>query len=220
MDLMKYIDIHTHSPDRENSILNIFIQEFNFDEDLKNISSGIHPWHIKSVDVSNELKKLEFAAKNNLILSVGEIGLDKKIQTDFNLQKEIFKKQLLIAEKYSLPVIIHCVKAFNELISVKKEIQPKTLWIIHGFNNNLQVAKELIKHNCFLSFGEAILKENSNAGKIIKELPLENVFFETDESDVEIEIIYKTASEILGVKTEELTDIVNDNFLRCFRKEL
>ncbi|MFA8341941.1 MAG: TatD family hydrolase [Rhodothermaceae bacterium] len=215
-----FIDIHTHNNDSDLSIVNLFLQEINFSlPKEKLISAGIHPWHISEINLQSELEKLFQLAESGEICAIGEIGLDLLTKSSLPEQKKIFEQQLEIAEKFQLPVIIHCVKAFNEIVSIRKKRSNQTNWIIHGFNNNLQIAKELIKHKCFISFGAALLKNNSNASNIIKEIPLQNIFLETDESENKIEEIYNKAAELLNIETKELQQKIRENFTRCFGKD-
>lgn len=215
-----FIDIHTHNNNSDLSIVNLFLQEINSSlPKEKLISSGIHPWHISEINLQNEIEKLFLLAESGEICAIGEIGLDLLTKSSLPEQKKIFEQQLEIAEKFQLPVIIHCVKAFNEIVSIRKKRSNQTSWIIHGFNNNLQIAKELIKHKCFISFGAALLKNNSNASNIIKEIPLQNVFLETDESENKIEEIYNKAAELLNIEVKELQQKIRENFTRCFGKD-
>ena len=216
---MKYLDIHTHTVKKTDSVLNVFIQNLNVSQKYTGkISSGLHPWHINNINIEFELTKLEQYAEKGFLTAIGETGLDKISETDYELQKEVFLKHIYIAEKYSFPLIIHCVKSYNEIIEIKKKIKPVNPWIFHGFNKNSLIAKELIKHNCFLSFGEAILRNNSKTNESLKEIPLDRVFFETDESESEIKEIYETASKILNIGTDKLRLKIAENFNRCFEK--
>lgn len=217
--MSKYYNIHTHSSEKDFSIKNVFLQEIKNPENLdKQISAGIHPWHISDVNIELELLKLKELCERDKLLAIGEIGLDFLIKEPLDFQKNVFIEQIKVAKEFNLPIIIHCVKAFNELISIKKDDKNNLYWIIHGFNNNAQIAKELINHNCFISFGAALLKNDSNAQKVIPQIPLENLFLETDESDLDIEIIYKKAANLLNLPVEKLCLYIEENYDKCFKK--
>jgi TatD DNase family protein len=79
---------------------------------------------------------IEEKLKDENCFALGECGLDKITASDFELQKVVFKKQIQLSEKHQKPLIIHCVKAHQELIEIKKELKPKQVWIFHGFNTN------------------------------------------------------------------------------------
>jgi TatD DNase family protein len=116
-------------------------------------------------------------------------------------------------------MIIHCVKAFNELIRIKKENKVSVPMIIHGFNNNEQIAEQLLKENFYLSFGKAILINNSNAQKVFKNTGIEKLFLETDDSDVSIKSIFDKAAELKGMSVEELKEKIYLNFKTIFDHE-
>src|SRR5690606_7693384 len=107
-----YINIHTHSIHQSEGTISIY--NANLVEDFlpqKNFSIGIHPWNADST-YEEELQKLIQLASDNKLSFIGECGLDKLKCNDFNLQVNVFKSQLEIADKFKIPVILHCVKAF------------------------------------------------------------------------------------------------------------
>ena len=141
--------------------------------------------------------------------------MDKLIAVDFELQKEVFKKQIQLSEKYKKPLIIHCVKAHQEIIEIKKEVNPKQVWILHGFNKNKQLAESLLKNGIILSFGSAIIK-NKKLQEVLVELPISSLLLETDASELEIQEIYQKASEIKNSSLIDLQVAIYQNFKRIF----
>lgn len=137
---------------------------------------GVHPWNINSTDLNSAIHELEISASNSNVIAIGEIGLDRIIETPLFIQEDVLQKQLLIAEKYNKPVIIHCVKCFSELISIRKKRQPKLPWIIHDFRKNNQIAEDLIALGCYLSFGKALLT-NKKLQSVFQSLPINKLFF-------------------------------------------
>lgn len=216
MTTIPYIDFHTHKSENENNVIsikNIFPSENNIIDksNFRLFSTGLHPSFI-----SSEYEK-ELAINKNLIkdkgfVSVGEIGLDRLTKTDFKLQEEVFKTQVEIAQVINKPIIIHCVRAFPELIRILKQLKITVPVIFHGFNSNLQIAKELIKNGYYFSFGYDLLKPASNAAKTIKNIPREKIFLETDDKDVSIQEIYMKASELLDIQLDILLSQVHNNF--------
>ncbi len=217
---MKYIDIHTHNKgsDENISILNLFPERVPDIEENGLYSIGLHPWYINESRVETDLHIIDTAAINDNILAVGETGLDKFAKAPRNLQKYIFGKQVKISEKYRKPLIIHCVGMFNELIRIKKEHSAASVWIIHGFNSNLQIARELIKNGFYLSFGQALLNNRSNAAGILPKIPLDRIFFETDDSGIDIEKIYNIAAFVLGMRVEDLCKETENSFNKIFKR--
>jgi len=211
-----YIDIHTHtlknSPEAIE-ILNLRAGKVYPNINATHLSYGIHPWDTnkteiyKLIDQVNQIKNLT---------AIGECGLDKYKGANMTTQIELFKNHIHISERINKPLIIHCVGCFNELLALKKEIKPLQPWIIHGFNSHPQLAIQLNKANIYLSFGESLLKENSNAEKSLKILPAENWFLETDESALPIEIIYQQAAKITQTKLNDLKQQLANRFISIF----
>lgn len=217
---MREIDIHTHQFKSETfiQIKNIFAQDLPLFSDEGFYSTGIHPWHIEQVDMEQCLHSIELATDQKNILAVGECGLDLSITTDFAAQEWCFRKQIEIAEKYSKPLIIHCVRSFSELIKLKKELKTTIPWIIHGFQGNEQTALQLIRHNFYFSVGESLLT-NHLKKEILILLPPDRLFLETDDHEISITKIYSLASQILKIDEETLSGIIQENFKRLFGSE-
>ena len=219
------LNFHTHQPKKSSEeviIINQIIPQTEealeclLVDDLMHTSiysAGIHPWYISVNNQKLQLEKLHQLAKNQEIKLIGECGLDRLKGASLPLQEEIFIKQIRIAEEVNKPIIIHCVKCFNELISIKKIIRPKVPMIVHGFNNNLTIAQMLLDRGFYLSIGSAILQENSNATKALVQIPLERLFLETDEKEVSIFEIYEKVSFILKIPLNKLEDIIFANYL-------
>lgn len=218
MSVIPYINIHTHhiSSCKNNiAIYNQPIQKEQIEEDR--ISIGIHPWDIDSINCEKAIFRIKNMCEYESVKVIGEIGLDKMIDADFERQKTIFLQQLTIAEENQLPIIVHCVKAFSELLQIRKETEGKMPWIIHGYRKNVQLAKNLIDANCYLSFGDALIR-NKKLQESFQAIPLNAVFFETDESSISIEEIYKCAAQLKEIKLKKLTSIIEQNYKKIIRK--
>jgi len=197
-----FIDIHTH---RSVDQVNISIHNLTFDKaDIlfsKNekclYSLGFHPWHAD--EYSEELiTKLNVWIHEGRIAIIGECGLDKNSMFPLEMQLNVFEKQIILSEYSKTPMIIHCVGCFNELLELKKRINPHQLWIIHGFRGKPELAKQLLNAGCSLSYGEHFNPES------IRVTPIDQLFVETDESLLSITEIYLTISKIKKCKPEEL----------------
>ena len=170
----------------------------------------IIPWFIKDKWQEQLNNVMKYSILENC-KAIGECGLDKNINTDFSLQKQIFKAHITLSENIKKPLIIHCVKSFSEVIAIKKEMRPQQLWVLHGFRKNITIANELIKNNIKLSFGKALL-EDEKLQNILATLSIENFFLETDDADICIQKIYQKASEIKGISVEDLNLLLSQNF--------
>ncbi|HEY1056222.1 MAG TPA: TatD family hydrolase, partial [Emticicia sp.] len=173
----------------------------------------IHPWYINENSAKLQLKKLAGIASDPAIKFIGECGLDRLKGAPLPLQEEIFIKQIRIAEEVKKPVIIHCVKCYNELISIKKIVRPRIPFIVHGFNTKIEIARQLLDKGFYLSLGGALLHEESNALKVLQEIPLEKLFLETDDKDISIVDIYQKAAEVKNLSLVVMEKILFDNYL-------
>jgi len=210
----KFINIHTHKKEASNvlAIYNVDVSEKIPENSY--FSIGIHPWSIQQNNLSEHLLILKQKLAKKNCLALGEIGLDKITKTDFDLQKEILIAQLKQNSNFNKPVIIHCVRAFSELTTITKNYDYS--FIIHGFNKKNTLAKILIYKGFFLSFGKPLLY-NKTLQQTFKEMPLNQIFLETDDEDIPIEFIYKKAAEIKEILLKSLILAIDTNFEKIFK---
>ena len=218
---MQLIDFHTHQPNNAGTtqILNVFAQDLPLNEPDFLFSAGLHPWHIEKVNPEECFQAIDRSAQQKNMLAVGECGFDRSISADFALQEWCFNQQIIIAEKYHKPLIIHCVRAYSDLLKRKKETKSRLPWIIHGYYVNLATAISLVKHDFYFSIGEKLLKDKTKHD-IFRSIPFERLFLETDESELSIAEIYSMTTKILKIDEKELTQIVTNNFKTVFGKDL
>jgi len=115
------------------------------------------------------------------------------------------------------PVVIHCVRAWEELVSAHKKLKPHMPWLVHGFRGKSELGMQLISKGMYLSFWfDFILKPES--AHLLKSLPREKIFLETDGADVDIRDIYKKVSSDLEVTIEELKKNILSNYKTIFNK--
>jgi len=215
---MQFVNIHTHRDAKDGSIqlINHPVQK-DFPEKPNAIYSvGLHPWDLEKLDMEKMLQQLAHLSENKNVLAIGECGLDRAIDTDFEFQKRIFRQQIELAEKKGKPLILHVVKSYPDLIHIRKNFPTPTPWILHGFNGNLQTARQLIDHDLYFSFGPQLLKSHQKLLESIRQIPTEKLFFETDDSSEKIETIYNFAAPILGLTVDKLKEMVFNNYQRIF----
>lgn len=205
---MTLFNFHTHNKEENYGIINIFPEEEILSG--KRYSCGLHPWHY-SRNYETALSQIELLAKENKIVAIGETGFDPKSPVSIDMQSEIFERHADISEKYKLPLIIHCVKYFNNLISIKNKINPESAWVIHGFNGKTSIASELVKNGFYFSISEKILMSKEKATEIINIIPIEKILFETDDHDSDISNIYNFAAKIYGLSLNEMKKIIDTN---------
>ena len=147
---------------------------------------------------------------------VGEIGLDYAGTVGREAQLRIFREQLDWAERLGKPVVLHCVKAFE---AVMRELAPHALRavIFHGFIGSSQQAAEAIKKGYYLSFGERTFRSPRTV-EALRRTPVENLFAETDESDVPIEEIYRRIAQAKDLDPELLKCAIYRNYREIFER--
>jgi TatD DNase family protein len=177
-------------------------------------SLGMHPWYIAPSSAETELKELRDAIVKPNVLAIGECGLDRVCEIDFELQKQYFIKQIELANEIRKPLIIHCVRAFDEVLHLLKQHHISVPVIFHGFNKNEKVASQILKQGYLLSFGQKLMFE-SNA-TVFKSTPINRLFLETDDGGVAIEEVYRIAAEIKGISIEEMQEQIQKNTILVF----
>lgn len=215
---MGYYDIHTHQmpvhPEDiaivntivgpvADSISDSLMDTAGVRTDFKR-SCGIHPWYIYNVREQMEELRRRLSAPETV--AIGEAGLDKLAESPMDIQKEVFLAQAFLAEETRKPLIIHCVKAWQELIACRKEVRPDMPWVIHGFRGNGELAAQLIHLGFYLSFGDRF-----NPSAVRAAWP-DSLFLETDDKPVDIRLVYQGVAESLRVPERDVLAQIARNF--------
>lgn len=218
-----FIDIHRHSMDKGLADLvlqNVFHSDASHIKSTGYYSAGLHPWHVNESSLARDIKMVKEMSQYPNVIAIGEAGIDKVIKADIQLQKKAFEAQVDIAKEADKPLIIHCVRAYDEILHYRKEKNHSSPWIIHWFNASLETANELIRKNCFLSFGHMLFNYESKAYKTFCQVPAENIFFETDDAGITICEVYLQAAKLRNIDVEDLKAQINLNFKNCFGIEV
>lgn len=214
--MIPFINIHTHTENKHENAIEL--RNWLFGKENKPsvpFSFGLHPWYIHLVSIEKLEHSFSAISSDSNLKAIGEIGLDKLNENEFTKQVEYFLFQKEKAEELSLPMIIHCVRAYNEILSNSKNTKESSPVIFHGFNRNKNIAKQLLDKNFYMSFGADLLR-NQTLQSVFRYIPLENIFFETDDSELSIRSIYEKASEIKKLNMEELKHQINTNYNKVF----
>lgn len=207
---VNFFDCHTHNTDlNEFSIVNSHLQSIDSFHSI-----GIHPWNTNAENF--DLKEFNQLITHPKCIAIGEIGLDKLKGAELRTQIRTFEQQVIFAEEYALPIIIHCVKAWNEIKNMKRSMNPKQAWIFHGFNK-LNLLNEILAEGCLISLGHFILHSNFTF-ESIQQLPLDRILFETDDKKINISSIYQQYSELSGISLLDLSIQIEENFKNTFKK--
>ena len=148
-------------------------------------SIGIHPWMTDKDNNTLALlfDKIKANAGLENVVAIGECGIDLLRGASIDKQKDLFIKHIELSESVNKPLILHAVKSFDILLLLKKKYLPSQEWIIHGFRGKPQLASQLLDNGFSLSFGE---KFNPQSVCVV---PDNRIFFETDESNLDIDTI-------------------------------
>ncbi len=215
------LDIHAHyTPAKLNgqSIISLSIGDEDFASSLETcralnipLSIGLHPWHVDEGRTAQAFSDLIPRLSLPQVAAIGEAGIDRVRGGYIVLQIEAFEMQARLAKEVGKPLIVHCVKAFDEVIRLHKQGFPHEPWIIHAFRGKPEQAQQLLREGFYLSFSEHYHDE------ALRLCPTDRFFIESDESTIDIEELYARAATLRGVGINELKEQVNKNmrFLRC-----
>jgi TatD DNase family protein len=215
-----FIDIHTHGSvpfPGLFSVETLMAHENRSPGEQTGIAYtvGIHPWYLTEENHGIMLEYVAENAANDAVIAVGEAGFDKIKGPVMELQRKTFEEQVSIAEEHRKPVVIHCVRAWEELLAEHKKLKPEMPWLVHGFRGKKELALQLISKGIYLSFWfDFVLRPESTP--LIINLPKEKIFLETDGADVDIRDIYKKVSSDLEITSEELKKIILSNYKTIF----
>lgn len=189
---------------------------------------GYHPTELDDVN-EKDYELLESLLSNKKIVAIGEIGLDYHYpDTNKEKQKYAFRRQLELAEKHNIPVIVHSRDAIQDTFDIMSEYNIKG--VIHCFSGSVEMAKEFIKKGFLISVGGIITFKNvKNIIEVIKNIDLSYILLETDSpyltpepfrkeqnEPMYIPIIASKIADILNVSIEDVSSKTTDNAKRLF----
>lgn len=204
-----FLDIHTHHPVADDGVRQIYNAGLDPDVAASGewLSVGIHPWFLTDGNREEQFRLLSQNAAKGDVKLIGECGVDRLRGPSLAVQRTAFEQQIQLAEAVGKPVLIHCVRAFDEVMALGKRYAHRVPLIIHGYNKSPQLAAQLIKCGFYLSFGAAIRNEASSAAKTLSELS-GPFFLETDDTQLDIRTLYAHAAFLRKVSGEELKDVI------------
>ncbi len=211
-----YLNFHTHLGIEEQddvlALRSLRINEIWEGEEKRRspYSLGLHPYF------ENDLREETWQAFKNFFKNykdwfwaVGECGLDKRSAVPMDIQIDYFIKQIKLAQEVQKPLVLHIVKAWDELLAIQQKTAIKEPCIIHGFRGKKQLAEQLLRAGFYLSFGAYHNKESYLLAE-----SWERAFLETDEvQEIGIKDLYKQCAEYLNIGIEELKERYYQRFL-------
>ena len=216
---MPYLDIHSHNMQDTDNIVRIVALEHADDVPSSGFFSiAIHPWAFSSDDFHFRdcMNELEQKASFPNVIAIGESGIDRCRKLTLPQQTESFIEHIGLSESLHKPLIIHSVRSTNDILFLHKRFRPSQPWIIHGFNGKKDEILQLVSHGIFLSVGALILNTESSVRHNISFIPPEQMFLETDTSDIPISDIYSEVFRLTSFSITFLQETVLSNFNRCF----
>jgi len=215
------INFHTHTVSSNNGISVQSLKSTELSKLKENglFTIGVHPWESDRDDVDSVLNEIINLTSRPEVIGIGEIGLDRLQGASLEKQIEVFVKQICIVDQIKKPLIIHCVKAWAELLEIKKMTHSVVPWAVHGFRGNPDLAKQLVSSGFYLSFGAPLADPAPSLAEALTYTPLDRLFLETDESPVSIGEVYYAASDILNISVDDLVEQINANFATFFGRK-
>ena len=191
---------------------------------------GLHPTYVKE-NYLEELRHVEEELEKRKFVAIGEIGIDLYWdKTHLKEQQEAFRKQIQLAKKYKLPIVIHCRDAFDEVFEVLEQEKSDDLFgIFHCFTGTHQQALQAISFNMKLGIGGVVTFKNGKIDQFLKEINLKHIVLETDspylapipyrgkrnESSYLVNVADKLA-QIYGCSMTEIAEITTANSKAVF----
>lgn len=152
--------------------------EYSKKNDFVYAAVGIHPENVDDI-CENELNQIIALYDEEKVVAIGEIGLDYHWDTDRTKQLEIFEKQLILANEYDLPVIIHDREAHEDTFNLLKKHKPRG--VVHCYSGSVEMAKELLKLGFYIGLGGVVTFKNARKAVSVAEfLPADRILLETD----------------------------------------
>ena len=209
--MMFYIDFHTHQVPVEQDVVAVVDGRDTW---------GVHPWDslrqpLQSGGESQHLippPSLEGTGRG--FLAIGECGLDALKGPAMAVQEAVFLQQIRLSEKLEKPLVIHCVKALDRLLFLRKSLTPKQSWMLHGFRGKPQQLRSLLDAGFYVSFGFCHNDESLRA------CPADRLLLETDDDRQHpIAALYRIVAEKRGLTVAALCQSMAENYRTFFRNE-
>jgi TatD DNase family protein len=207
-----YLDFHTHKMrhDDRDDIVEIVSVHPGKGHPHRFYTIGYHPWWIDQPLSTEQHQKLSVELVKPDCLALGEVGLDNLKGPPIGIQMDILRSQLPLAVAHNKPVIIHCVRAFDQLIQIKKEFPSIKRWCIHGYGRHAILARQLVDQGFYLSLMPGLPEEKY--AELLNNVPLERIFLETDSMpDCSIDQIYSSIAALINMEVSDLCRRMNEN---------
>jgi len=209
---IKFIDFHTHhikGGDDTITVMNLMAGDEVPPEFPPGtlFSAGIHPWQLTGENLADLQTELLLTVAHPHVAVIGEAGFDRLKGGPREVQYGAFVFQAEMAAEMDKPMVIHCVKGWDELRRARKEVKPVRPWVIHGFRGNGILAASLADEGFWFSLGTGGLKPD-----VLKAVSHERILLETDDSGEQIAEVYRKFGEVAGYADEATERLMLRNF--------
>ena len=218
-------------PSVEISTFDKVVELSNSDENIFGMV-GLFPSEAKTYTPEFELKMEEIAKNNNKIVAVGEIGLDYYWDKSFiELQQEVFRKQIRLANRLNLPVVVHDREAHKSCFDILKEENPRNGVLFHCFSGSTEFMKECVNEGWYIALGGVVTFKNAVKMKdVAKNVPVDRLVLETDSpyltpvpyrgkpnKPAYVKLVAEEVAKIKDMTVEELVNATTVNAERFFK---
>ncbi|MBD1222251.1 TatD family hydrolase [Virgibacillus halodenitrificans] len=215
--------------DRETIPLAIEIAE---DYDTIYAAVGWHP--VDAIDMTDEdLQWIEELSSHPKVVAIGEMGLDYHWdKSPANIQKDVFRKQIQLAKKVNMPIIIHNREATEDIVKILQEENAKEVGgIMHCYNDSVDYVQACLDMNFYISLGGPVTFKNAPLPKeVAAQVPLDRLLIETDapflaphpnrgkrNEPAYVELVAEKIAEIREISFEEVGKITTENARNLFK---
>lgn len=211
-------DFHTHEDDgvvEPGKVYSYSLREIDRIPADALYTIGLHPWDTDRLDAYRLVdSRLEEAIQNPRCLAVGEIGLDRLRGAKLEVQLELFKTQLDIAARHGKPIVVHCVRAWSEMLKTVRDHHFEGNRAVHGFLGRDTILKRLLYDDWYVSVG---VMPSGKVLSIAAQIPRERILVETDASGNDCEEVYEKVAAVRRLRPYVLKDRVSKNARRFFK---
>jgi TatD DNase family protein len=209
---VRYIDFHTHNlrgDDDTIAMVNLMAgDEVPADYRANTLfSAGIHPWQLTDDNLSELQTELLLTAAHPHVVMIGEAGYDRMKGAGREIQEKAFMFQAALAAEMSRPMVIHCVRGWDDLVAAHRVVRPDRPWVIHGFRGNGSLASSLAKEGFWFSLGAKGL-----TAEVLDSVTPEKLLLETDDTGQPIADVYRLFEAATGYDEQKAESLIRNNF--------
>lgn len=192
---------------------------------------GVHPTSVRA-DYEKELDIVESWLEKEKFIAIGEIGMDLYWDKTFQKQQEeVFRRQLNLAKKYNLPVVIHARESFDEIFKIiDEEVDDRLTGVFHAFTGTVEQANQIIEWGFMMGIGGIVTFKNAGLDKVVRNIDINHIVLETDapylapvpkrgkrNQSAYIRHIAEKIALIKEISIEKVANITTDNAKQLFR---